>query len=75
MASTLDFNNTPWTLLPPDAPLVKSEHMGTDTLMNDNNHSVKDLAQFDALAVKIVMISTNSAAVPQIKDLRIIACA
>ena len=75
VASTLDFNNTPWTLLPPDAPLVKSEHMGTDTLMNDNNHSVKDLAQFDALAVKIVMISTNSAAVPQIKDLRIIACA
>jgi hypothetical protein len=38
-----------------------------------NIHST--VGQFDTVAVKLVMQSTNSSAVPTIKDLRIIACA
>ena len=38
-----------------------------------NIHSTT--GQFDTVAVKLVMQSTNSCAVPKIKDLRIIACA
>jgi hypothetical protein len=38
-----------------------------------NIHSTT--GQFDTVAVKLVMQSTNTCAVPTIKDLRIIACA
>ena len=75
VGSTLDFEQTPWTLLDPDVPVVKSLNNSTETPLSDNNYSAKDLDQFDALCVKLVMVSTNSAAVPMIKDLRIIACA
>lgn len=75
VASTLSFDQTPWSLLNPDTPLVKSEHTTSATPAYDVNFTASDLAQFDALAIKLVMVSTNSAAAPMIKDLRIIACA
>ena len=49
-------------------------------LRNDLKHNPKDyseekLTPFDTIAVKIVLQSTNSSAIPKVKDLRIIACA
>lgn len=41
----------------------------------DIEFDLKDLTAFDALAVKLVFKSSNSARVPRVKDLRIIACA
>ena len=41
----------------------------------DASFSKKDMENYDAVKVKIVMKSTNSSEVPRIKDLRIISCA
>ena len=73
VGSTLDFDRINWTLSDPDAPIVKVQN-GDDTFI-DVDYSEESLSQFDVIAVKIVMQSTNSSAIPRIKDLRIIACA
>jgi len=73
VGSTLDFNRINWTLSDPDAAIVKVQN-GDDTFI-DVDYSEEGLSQFDVIAVKIVMQSTNSSAIPRIKDLRIIACA
>ncbi len=61
-----------YTLLTPDASVKKVE-LG-DTTFTDMDYTLTGMAAFDTLVVKIVMKSTNSSAVPLVKDLRIIAC-
>jgi hypothetical protein len=72
VGSNIDFTTVPYTLIEPDAVINK-----TNTLDKfvDVEYSLQDLTQFDAVTVKIVFRSTNSAEVPRVKDLRIIACA
>ena len=73
VGSTLDFDRINWTLTSPDTAIVKVQN--GDTTFIDVDYSEEGLTQFDVIAVKIVMQSTNSSAIPKIKDLRIIACA
>jgi hypothetical protein len=73
VGSTLDFDRINWTLSNPDTAIVKVQN--GDTTFIDVDYSEENLPQFDVIAVKIVMQSTNSSAIPKIKDLRIIACA
>lgn len=73
VGSTLDFQNVNWTLANPDGSLVKVKN--GDGTFNDVQYSIDGLPSFDTVMVKLVMQSTNSAAVPRIKDLRIICCA
>jgi hypothetical protein len=73
VGSTLDFDRINWTLTAPDSAIVKVQN--GDSTFIDVDYSEEGLAQFDVIAVKIVMQSTNSSAIPKIKDLRIIACA
>jgi hypothetical protein len=62
-----------WTLFSPDKVITKVQ-VGNETF-TDIDYSIVGLAAFDALQIKLVMKSTNSSAVPRVKDLRIIACA
>ena len=73
VGSTVDFNNTNWTLASPDTNIVKV--INGDPTFYDVGYSINGLSSFDKVKVKLVMQSTNSAAVPRIKDLRIICCA
>ena len=73
VGSTAVFDNTNYTLLNPDAPVTYVQ-VGSNQFI-DMNYSTGDIADFDAVQVKIVMKSANTSAVPRIKDLRIIACA
>jgi hypothetical protein len=73
VGSTLDLDQINWTLSSPDAILPKVQN-GNGTF-TDIDYSEEGLPQFDSFAIKIVMQSTNSSAIPRIKDLRIIACA
>ena len=67
------FDKTNWTLFEPDSTLIKVEN-GNETF-TDTDYSISDLPLFDSITIKIVMNSTNSSAVPRVKDLRIIVCA
>ena len=73
VGSTVDFTNSNWVLATPDSAVQKVKN--GDSTFYDITHSVNNLAAFDKVMVKIVMQSTNSSAVPRIKQLRIIACA
>ena len=73
VGSTVDFTNSNWTLATEDAPIQKVKN--GDGTFYDVSYSVNNLASFDKVMVKLVMQSTNSSAVPRIKDLRIICCA
>ena len=70
---TLNMDTVNWVLADPVKPLVKVEN--GDPTFYDVEYDVENLTPFDAMQVKLVMKSTNSSAVPLIKDLRIIACA
>lgn len=71
--SVSDFSTTNWVLMSPDSSVPKIEF--GDSTFYDIDYSKDNLVPFDAVAVKLVMKSTNSATIPRIKDLRIIACA
>ena len=73
VGSTNTLNTTNWTLASPDKSIIKVTN-GNETFF-DVDYSIDNLSPFDAMAVKLVMQSTNSSAVPRVKDLRIIACA
>ena len=62
-----------WTLFNADTGIIKVQN-GNETF-NDVDYSIVGLAPFDAVQIKLVMKSTNSSAVPRVKDLRIICCA
>ena len=63
---------TKYTLLTPDANIVKVENGSLS--FNDIDYTLTNMVPFDTIVVKIVMRSTNSSAVPIVRDFRIIAC-
>ena len=65
-------NNTKYTLITPDTSVVKVDN--GDPTFSDITYTLTGISSFDTVIVKVVMNSTNSAAVPIVKDLRIIAC-
>jgi hypothetical protein len=69
----LQLVNTKYTLMTPDAPIVKVDN--GNTTFSDITYTLTGMQSFDTMVVKVVMTSTNSAAVPVIKDFRVIACA
>ena len=74
IGSTVDFDTVNWIQSYPDADMKKVQK-GDFTTFYDVDYSEEKLTPFDTIAVKIVLQSTNSSAVPKVKDLRIIACA
>jgi len=74
VGSTQDLELVNWTLTGPDVAIKKVQN-GDDTSFFDVDYSEEGLAPFDSMAVKIVLQSTSSSAIPRVKDLRIIACA
>lgn len=72
VGSTAPFEEVSYIKLDPDQPITFVQY-GSGTFI-DINYSANDLSEFDAVQVKLVMKSINSATVPKIKDLRIIAC-
>jgi hypothetical protein len=71
-ASTV-FEDVPYTRLPADAPVVYVQN-GSNQFI-DMSFSSGNIAAFESIQIKLVMKSSNSSAVPRIKDLRVIACA
>ena len=70
---SIGYNSIPWVKINSDNAIVKTDI--NVTKYTDVNYSIEQANSFDVLAVKIVFRSTNSSAVPSIRDLRIIACA
>jgi hypothetical protein len=70
--STTDITQFNFVKAEPTAALTKTSSQNTFT---DVTYEMSDLAAFDAVVVKIVFKSGNTAQVPRVKDLRIIACA
>ena len=70
-SGTMD--KTKYTLATPTTAAVKVEN-GNQTFY-DVDYNLQNLNPFDSIQVKLVMNSTNSSAIPRIKDLRIICCA
>lgn len=66
IGSGTPFNEVIWT---------KLSTVSNNNKMTDLAFSVEDLAEFNSAAVKLVMRSTNSSAIPRVKDLIIIATA
>jgi hypothetical protein len=60
-----------YTLISPTDPIRKTD---APSEFFDIAYEADSLPQFSAVSVKIVMRSTNSSAIPQIKDLRVVAC-
>jgi hypothetical protein len=70
-AGTGVLGTTNWTLVTPMSPIIKTKDVA---LFTDVTYEIDDIPSFTTLAVKIVMRSDNTSAVPLVKDLRIIAC-
>ena len=64
--------NTKYTLMTPDSAIVKVDN--GDPTFSDITYTLTSMASFDTMIVKVVMTSTNTAAVPVIRDFRVIAC-
>ena len=71
--SGTNFLSTDWVLLNPDVTMPKTA-IGNN-IFSDVDYTADSLSQFSIVMVKLVMKSTNTASVPRVKDLRIIACA
>jgi hypothetical protein len=65
--------STKYTVATPDSSIVKVEN-GNETFY-DIDYSIENMIPFDNIVVKLVMKSTNSSAIPRIRDLRVIALA
>jgi hypothetical protein len=66
IGSAIPFNEVLW---------VKTATATTTSKMADQSFEVRDLSEFNAASVKLVMRSSNSSAIPRVKDLIIIATA
>jgi hypothetical protein len=73
LGSSGNMDKTKYTLATPISTPTKVEN-GNERFY-DVDYSLNNLNPFDTVQVKLVMKSTNTSAVPRIKDLRIIACA
>lgn len=65
--------STKYTLSTPDSSIVKVEN--GNQAFYDIDYSIENMTPFDNIVVKLVMKSTNSSAIPRIRDLRVIALA
>jgi hypothetical protein len=65
-------NNTKYTLMTADGVVTKVDN--GNPAFSDISYTLTGISSFDTVTVKIVMNSTNTSAVPIIKDFRIIAC-
>ena len=65
--------NRPYIKIDPDSAFRKVEN--GDYQYFDVDYSLENMTPFDIIEVKLVMNSTNTSAVPKIKDLRVICCA
>lgn len=65
--------STKYTLATPDASIVKVEN-GNETFY-DVDYTIENMDAFDTVTVKLALRSTNSSAVPRVRDLRVIALA
>jgi hypothetical protein len=65
--------NRPYVLATPNSTIIKGE-VGEETFY-DVDYDIQDMTPFDIIEVKIVFKSTNSSAVPRLRDLRVICCA
>jgi hypothetical protein len=72
VGDTKQLATTKYTQIVPDSTINKVEN-GNPTF-SDIDYTLTGLTPFDGMVVKIVMYSTNSSAVPVIKDFRVIAC-
>ena len=70
--STTDITKFNFVKATPTANLIKTSNRNTFT---DVAYELENLAAFDAVVIKIVFKTGNSAQVPRVKDLRVIACA
>ena len=61
-----------YTLMTPDGIVTKVDN--GDPTFSDITYTLTGIPSFDTIAVKVVMNSSNTAAVPVIKDFRVIAC-
>jgi len=68
------FDQIPWTVMNLESGSSMVKTSLEDKQFYDINYLADGLRVFDGFQVKIVMKSKNSSAVPQIRDLRIIAC-
>ena len=66
------FDTIPWTKVIQETADIAD---GNISDFKERTHLVSDLNEFSAVAIKIVMKSTNTAFVPKIKNLRVIALA
>jgi hypothetical protein len=73
VGSTENLGDLPYTQMSSDATIQKADNWTNEFF--EMSYSEDNIKSFDAFQVKIVMKSSNSSAVPRIKDLRIIACA
>ena len=65
-------DNIKYTLMTADGIVTKVDN--GNSAFSDIAYTLTGMASFDTIKVKLVMNSTNSAAVPIIKDFRVIAC-
>jgi hypothetical protein len=65
-------NNTKYTLMTPDSSIVKVAN--GDPAFSDIAYTLTEMPSFDTIQLKIVMNSSNTSAVPIIRDFRVIAC-
>ena len=73
VGSTATLSSLNWNRITPDKPIQYAQ-LGSTTF-TDLLFSTGNLPSFNSIQVKLVMKSTNTSAVPRIKDLRVIACA
>jgi hypothetical protein len=73
VGATTDLNTVSYTLANPVDPII-ADPVGFEQF-RDMTYMVENIAAFDVVKVKIVMKSTNMAAAPKLKDLRVIALA
>jgi hypothetical protein len=73
VGATTEFSTVNWIPLSSDAPIIYAQQ-GSEQF-TDMTFSTGNIPAFESIQVKLVMKSTNSSAVPRIKDLRVIACA
>lgn len=73
VGSNQSFDTINWTLATPNSTIQNST-VGS-VVYRDVDFDIENLPIFDTLAVKIVFKSTNTCAVPRVKDLRVVECA
>lgn len=71
-SSSATFTAASYTLLSPKTPYVKTQNSKSFT---EAEYLVEDITPFNAIRVKLVFKSDNTAQVPRVKDLRVLAYA